>query len=160
MLLMGEAHAAAGARPPLVGVAAVGSVTLPGGDMPSRDTAPLDPDHAHFVLVPGDTWGAESKWIAAVATALAAGAPSVTVLVNGGEIAYADVERSVAVARPVLVIAGSGRTADEVAAALRGERADERATAMAASHVVAAVSWAKPEALARTLTAILTEPAR
>ena len=71
MRLLGEARSDAGAGFPLVGVAAVGTVTLPGGQPPQDDAAPLDPDHSHFVLVPGDDWGAESSWIARVATALA-----------------------------------------------------------------------------------------
>jgi hypothetical protein len=75
----------------------------------------LEPHHTHFLLVPGDRWGDESPWIARVATLLAGEAPSVTVLVHGGEISRQDVAHSLAAGRPVLVIAGTGRLADELA---------------------------------------------
>jgi SLOG in TRPM, prokaryote len=160
MRLLGEARSDAGAGFHLVGVAAVGTVRLPGGQPPQDDAAPLDPNHSHFVLVPGDDWGAEADWIARVATALAGDRPSATVLVNGGEIAYADVGRSLDAGRPVLAVAGSGRTADELAAALQGDPADERAVALAESELVEAVPAGDPSGLARTLAAALTEPRR
>lgn len=162
MRLLGEARSdgRAGAGFHLVGVAASGTVTLPGGQPPRDDAAPLDPNHSHFVLVPGKDWGAESSWIARVATALAGDRPSATVLVNGGEIAYADIGRSLDAGRPVLAVAGSGRTADELAAALRGDPADERAVALAESKLVEAVPADDPSGLARTLAAALTEPRR
>ena len=62
-----------------------------------------------------------------------------TVLVNGGEIAYADAEASIAEGRPVVVAAGSGGTADVVAAAARGASTLERAQALADSELVRAV---------------------
>ena len=88
MRLFGEVRSDADLDFPLVGVAAVGTVTLPGSQLPQEDAAALDPDHSHFLLVPGDEWGAEAGWIARVATVLAGDAPSATVLINGGEIAY------------------------------------------------------------------------
>lgn len=159
MRLLGEARSAAGAGFPLVGVAAVGTVTLPGGQPPQDDAAELDPHHSHFILVPGEDWGAEAAWIAQVATALARDRPSATVVVNGGDIAYADVQRSLDAGRPVLTVAGSGRTADELAAALHGDPADARAVALAESDLVEAVPADDPNRLARTLAAALAEPA-
>jgi hypothetical protein len=158
MRLFGEVRSDADLDFPLVGVAAVGTVTLPGGQPPQDDAAVLDPDHSHFLLVPGDEWGAEAGWIARVATVLAGDAPSATVLINGGEIAYSDVERSVAAGRSVLAVAGSGRTADHLAAAVRGDPADERAVALAESDLVQAVPAENPGRLAHTLAAALTEP--
>lgn len=138
MRLMGEAEGA-GDDFPLVGVAAEGTITMPGTSGAS-DTAHLEANHSHFVLVPGDHWGDESEWIALVATAIAGSQPSATVLVNGGETAWRDVEASVAARRPVVVVDGSGRTADDIAAALRGARHDERGYRLAASGLVEAVS--------------------
>jgi hypothetical protein len=94
-----------------------------------------------------------------VATVLAGDAPSATVLINGGEIAYSDVERSLAAGRSVLAVAGSGRTADHLAAAIRGDPADERAVALAESDLVQAVPAENPGRLAHTLAAALAEPA-
>jgi hypothetical protein len=156
MRLLGEACSAAGADVPLIGVAAAGTVTLPGGQPPQDDAAPLDPNHSHFVLVPGKEWGAEADWIARVATDLADGEPSVTVVVNGGEIAYSDVERSLDAGRPVLTVAGSGRTADQLAAAVEGGPADERAVALVKSGLVQAVPADDPARLASVLTSVLT----
>lgn len=155
MRLLGEAHHAAAAATPLVGVAAVGTIIIPGDPAPDAEAAALEPHHTHFVLVPGDEWGAEAAWIADVAAAVASGMPSVTVLVNGGEIAYDDVERSIAAGRPVITLAGSGRTADQLAAALRGGAADPRARSLAASGLVGAVPMDDVAYVSRTLTALL-----
>jgi hypothetical protein len=74
-----------------------------------------------------------------VADTLSVGAGSVTVLVNGGEIAWVDVAQSVKAGRPVIVIGGSGRTADALAKALRGEAADERAKRLIAFELLQVV---------------------
>jgi hypothetical protein len=100
---------------------------------------PLEPHHTHFVLVPGTTWGEEAPWIARVATAVAGPRPSVTVLVNGGEIAWTDVAESVAAGRPVLAVAGTGRTADALVAALADGPQDDRAARLVATGLVLAV---------------------
>jgi len=157
MHLLGRARSERGATFPLVGVAAAGTVSFPGGRSEHDDAAPLDAHHTHFVLVPGRDWGVESPWIARVATELAGGSPSATVLVNGGEIAYEDVEHSLAAGRPVLAIAGSGRTADELARAVQGGPADERAVRLAASGLVRVVEAGDPGALARALGAVLQD---
>jgi hypothetical protein len=68
-----------------------------------------------------------------VATVLSGTKPSATVLINGGEITFVDALNSVIAGRLVMAIAGSGRTADLLATALRGETTDERARELAAS---------------------------
>lgn len=155
MRLLGESRAAAGAGFPLLGV--VGETTARSGpgsaDRPG--TAALEPHHTHFVLVPGSRWGDEVPWISATATALAAASGSATLLVNGGDIAYSDVAESVAAGRRVLVVTGSGRTADEIGSALRGEPADERALAPAATGLVRAAPVDRPEVVAAQLRDIL-----
>ena len=115
MRLAGDAHAAARASFPLVGVAAEATVVLPGAAPRSGD-APLEPNHTHFVFVPGSEWGDEVPWIGWVAAALAGRAPSATLLVNGGHLSRRDVEASVQAGREVVVVAGSGRLADELTA--------------------------------------------
>jgi SLOG in TRPM, prokaryote len=151
MRLIGETRAQFGASFPLVGVAAAGTVRLPGQPArPDVDTV-LEPNHSHFIIVPGDEWGAESPWIADTASVLAGGRPSVTVLINGGEIAYSDVERSVQARRRVVVVAGSGRTADAIAGALVGTMSDDRAERLAGTGLVDAVPLDDPAALATLL---------
>lgn len=137
MQMMGQARAQTAATFALIGVTPVGKVALP-DQIPDEVTA-LEPHHTHFVLVPGSNWGDESPWLARVASVLANGVPSVTVLVNGGEIASVDVLENLKVHRPVLAIAGTGRLADLLAAALRGEATDERACELVASGQVQAI---------------------
>jgi SLOG in TRPM, prokaryote len=156
MRLLGQARAEARASFPLVGVAAYQKVLLPGDGTEPADRAPLEKNHSHFVLVPGSSWGDESPWLSLVATELAGGAPSVTVLINGGDIAFHDVAHSISADRPVLVIAGTGRTADRIAAALDGDRTDERAAQLADSPLVTAVSRVEhPAAVRAALEALL-----
>jgi hypothetical protein len=91
MRLIGRARTRAAATFPLVGVPAAGTVRFPGKHWRARRRWPLkhpggrrrwplDAHHSHFVLVPGTAWGDEAPWIARVATELAGGWPSLTVL--------------------------------------------------------------------------------
>ena len=155
MRAMGSARSHTGARFPLVGVAAAGTVPAPGDVAEATAGTRVDPDHSHIVLVPGDAWGDESPWLSAVAAALSVGHPSVTLLVNGGDIAYDDVDRSLGAGRPVVVLAGSGRAADAIAAAAREPDADERARRIHASPLVRVVSLDDPEAVSGTVGSLL-----
>jgi hypothetical protein len=74
----------------------------------------LDPNHTHFFLIPGEDWGDESSWISKIATAIAGDRRSITVLINGGNISRHDVEYSLLENRPVFVMRGTGRMADEI----------------------------------------------
>ena len=115
MRLMGEARTAGGAGFPLLGVAPMGTVAVPGREPPVVGNPELEPNHTHFALVPGTEWGDELVWVDALAAELSAGERSVAVLVNGGALARQDIERSLAAGRPAVVIAGTGRLADELA---------------------------------------------
>lgn len=158
MRLFGEAYSALAATFPLMGVASAGTVQLPGQPPPRTDAAELEPHHTHFVIVPGDEFGAESPWIARTATVLTRGAPSITLLLNGGQIAYFDAEQSVQAGREVVVVDGSGRTADALAAALAGARDDRRALSLVRSGLTRSVPIDDPAGLADVLTAALTHP--
>jgi SLOG in TRPM, prokaryote len=156
MRLIGRARADRGGTFALVGVVVHDLAALRGE--PSRwEAAELEPHHTHFVLVPGSGWGDEAAWLARLGSEVAHGAASVTLLVNGGEIAWADVEHSVEAGRPVIVVDGSGRTADVLAAALRGRSADDRATRLARSGLVRSVRIDDDESLARVLDTLLSE---
>lgn len=123
MQLMGQARAAIQANFLLIGVVVQSKAIVPNStETVDQDAAPLEPNHTHFLLVSGQDWGDESHWIAQVATRLAAGQPSTTILINGGMIALQqDVPNSLAQNRPVLVVAGSGRSADQLANAVTGK---------------------------------------
>jgi len=100
----------------------------------------LQKDHSHFIYVPGENWGDEVKWLAATATALTGAAaltgnvaPSATILINGGGIAWKDVEASIMAGRHVFVAEGSGRTADNISKTLAGTEINTRAIKLVAS---------------------------
>jgi hypothetical protein len=133
--LMGRARAESKGSFPLVGVVAE-ALAAPSGAAAEGDAAPLEPNHSHFVLVPGIRWGDEVVWIAQVAGLLAGDCPSLTLLVNGGDVSVDDVAESVRVGRPVLVVGGTGRAADTLAAALRDEAPNEQVRALASSPLV------------------------
>jgi len=152
---MGRARAAIGATFPLIGVAPTGLAILPGQDLPSEEAAYLEPNHSHFVLVPGAHWGEESSWIAQIASKLADGQPTLAVLTNGGEITWQDASENVHEGRLVIVIAGSGRTADVLASVLRGENRDQRAQKIIDSGLVQAIDLTTGrEELTRTIETI------
>lgn len=126
MKLIGQARREIGATFPLIGVCPFGKVSLPDDTEPPSDSTQLEPNHTHFVFIPGNNWGDESPWIVQVASELAAGEPSVTLLLNGGEITIKDAFHSVIAGRLVIVIAGSGRTADKLSSVMRGEPTKDR----------------------------------
>ena len=119
MAVIGKTRAENNYSFPLIGVAAEGTVTWPGrekGTLKQEERGPLDANHTHFILVPGENWGDESPWIAEAATKLACGHPSVAILINGGMISRdMDVPNNLKAGRPVFVIEGTGRAADEFA---------------------------------------------
>ena len=117
MASMGQAVAEQQRRSTLLGVAPAGVVTYPGKSsaMSGSESVPLDPNHSHFVLVETDKWGGETETMYELAKALSADRPSVAVLINGGSIAKSEVLHNVRQRRPIIVIEGSGRLADEIA---------------------------------------------
>jgi hypothetical protein len=128
MALMGRARRSTGAGFPLIGIAPQGAVAIDIGepvdkddedekdDKDSKDSkVRLDPDHTHFMLVPGDDWGDESPWISAVADRLARGRGTLMLVAAGGEITRLDVMHRLRTGGRVLVLAGSGGTADRLA---------------------------------------------
>jgi SLOG in TRPM, prokaryote/SMODS and SLOG-associating 2TM effector domain 1/Protein of unknown function (DUF4231) len=125
MAIIGQGVADRGHRSTLLGVAPAAKVTYPGG--PSADSvpdgAPLEPNHTHFVLVQDSDWGGEVGTMDALAQALAGDQPAVTILADGGPIAVDEVVRSVRRRWPILVLAGSGRFADQLVKLSKNERA-------------------------------------
>ncbi len=140
MQMIGQARAEISGKFPLIGVTPVGKVALP-GQIPPEEITALEPNHSHFVLIPGSDWGDESPWLAQVATVIAQGKPSVALLVNGGEISKKDVFHSLKENRHVLAVAGSGRLADALTAALNGETTEEGVRDLVASGLVQAIDF-------------------
>jgi hypothetical protein len=156
MRMMGQARRRTHGSFPLIGIVPEQMAILPGGTAAHPDAAELEPNHTHFVLVPGTYWGDESAWIAQLASALSDGYPSLTVLINGGEVTWNDASQNVGQGRPLLVVAGSGRTADALAAALSGKITDDRARKLVASGLMQAVDLRSSEDLSRVIHDILS----
>ncbi len=120
MKLMGQGVAKQQHRPLLLGISPAGNVTYPGKTTHKVDSekVPLDSNHSHFVLVESNEWGGETETMYELASVFSKGCPSVAILINGGAIAKNEVLYNVRQRRPVIVIEGSGRFADEIASML------------------------------------------
>ena len=122
MAMLGEGIAARGHKTPILGVSPFGKVTYPGKTeaVSDGDSAPLEPNHTHFVLV--DTscennggWGCETPLMYHLAAVYTKTLPALTLLVNGGNICKQEILHSVRLGIPILIVQGSGRFADELA---------------------------------------------
>jgi SLOG in TRPM, prokaryote len=144
---------------PCIGVAPLGAVTWPGRDGVETGAAglvPLEPHHSHFLLVEGASWGTETRALIELSQTLAAERPSLVVLAGGGEGARREVLAQVRRGRRVLVLAGSGRFADEVVAARHGGIAGDPVTAeVATSTSVTVIAAVEPAHLAARVRAAL-----
>ncbi len=118
MAAIGQARNKGRHKFPLVGVAVESLVNWPGE--PTDRSAGQDVFHWKRITPTLSSfladWGDESKSLADVGTAIAGDNPSVTILLNGGHIAKQDVAHSLVANRPVIVLSGTGRYADELAA--------------------------------------------
>ncbi len=124
MEMIGRGNAHQQPRSQLLGIVPEGRVMYPAADISraSGDKAFLDPNHSHFVLVKGSRWGDEITMMYGLAKELAQYIPVVSVLINGGNLAKQEVLQSVRLGWPLVVITGSGRLADEIAACWREQR--------------------------------------
>lgn len=143
MSLMGLGVASQNYQIPLLGIAPSGCVMYP-GHMDSIDDnikfnpktshsglALLDPNHTHFILVDSNDWGQETDLMYRLAQSLSSTNRTVTVLVNGGNIAKTEILNTVRAGWPIVLVEGSGRLADEIAAGLKDSdtvKSDEKLT--------------------------------
>ena len=124
--MMGQARQHISGRFNLIGVAPFHRVIFPIGMPPiasdEQEDPPvaLEPHHTHFFLVPGENWGSESRWLANFSSILAGHLPSMTLLINGGQVSLKDLKTNLELGRQVTIIAGSGRLADAVAGTISG----------------------------------------
>lgn len=125
--LLGQGFEKWGRTAPCIGVVVASLVRWPGRppawfpSVQAEELAPLEPHHSHFVFVEGAEWGEETAVMSALCRELSRGIPSLMVIANGGNILRNEVLNNVRQGREVLVITGSGRFADELAAVVRGE---------------------------------------
>jgi SLOG in TRPM, prokaryote len=111
MLLTGAARVSQPDNlPVLLGVAPEGLVSYPGG--PSAGV-PLDSGHSHFILVPGDQWGGETRMLIAVARAVAGSGPVVVIVAGGGPVTRLEIAEARQQGWPVLGVVGTGGAAED-----------------------------------------------
>lgn len=124
--MMGQARRAVGGGFQLVGVVPQGKAKLPSDPVADQDGArhDLEPNHTHFFLIPGANWGNESPWLADLASLVSVQQPSLTILINGGQVSFTDLQANLATGRRVVVLSGSGRLADSVAMAMADPQAE------------------------------------
>jgi hypothetical protein len=153
MALAGRARRELGRAVGLVGVAPRGRVATSDGNGGGQTI--LEPNHSLVLLVPGDTWGAESPWLISAARVLADGRPVVAVLFDGGPIALSEARECAMQGWPLIAVAGTGRSADLLA----GQPAESGSADVlehADVHVVQASGGAAP--LEAELRALLVSP--
>lgn len=159
MQMIGDARQKLAYSFPLVGVSPAGKVKYPGKDGTEEQTD-LEDSHSHFVLVETDDWGGESETLINLTRAIAAGQfKAVGVLINGGAIAMKEVFLATTQGPhrlPIIVLEGSGRTADDVATALRtGKTNREILKAIIEGGEIELVATSDgPEAMAKMLDKI------
>jgi hypothetical protein len=140
----GKARRASGNKFVLLGVA-------PAVDVPPRGTTPTDPNHSHIVTVADpsapavDAWGTETDTMYWLFKRIAAGRPSVAVLVNGGKIALKEVRANIDAGRVVITVEGSGRAADAIACLVKGAAAPDGEVADLCGHAQSLGLPGRPE---------------
>lgn len=129
MDMMGDARRKHKYNFPLVGVAPLQRISFPGFDGANTE-AELQDGHSHFVLVEADNWGDESDMIVGLTKRIADhgnAVPMVGILINGGKIAEREVYLASAEGEnrmPLIIVDGSGRTADSISNAFKTQQSD------------------------------------
>lgn len=136
---------------PCIGVVPAGRVIWPEraarADRGPEDEelVPLEPHHSHFLLVATDEWGAETEAMLSLADALSADCGSLAVLAGGGAGSRREILGHVRAGRPVIVLAGTGRFADELAGVIGGGSPSDPETAeIASADLITVVDSAEP----------------
>jgi SLOG in TRPM, prokaryote len=114
--LMGVARAKTNGTFPLIGVVPFETVSYPGGAT-GEHLAAIDPNHTHFAMVEGGSWGVESRLLVNLGRSVSL--RRVALLINGGEIVRKEALMHARAGNALLVVSGSGRVADEIAEALK-----------------------------------------
>ena len=125
MQILGNVIAERQDSPCALGVAPIEKVTYPGKTETADggERAALDPNHSHFILTPTSEWGSETETIFdmtallsdCVAESVEARSRVVALLANGGGIAKEEAYRCAWQGWNLVILAGTGRVADEIA---------------------------------------------
>lgn len=120
MQMVGDSRKRGKYRFPLVGIAPLSVVKFPGYENLSAE-AELEDSHSHFVVVEGESWGAESALIQDLSRCLSGYGtyPMLGMLINGGNVALGELKMAIEKRIPMILLEGSGRAADQVATAIK-----------------------------------------
>ncbi|MEJ2857745.1 MULTISPECIES: hypothetical protein [unclassified Saccharothrix] len=129
------AEALEGRWPRLVGVAPSGRVAVEDAE-PGPGEQRLNANHDTVVLVPGSRWGEEVPALGRVVDAVSGRRPALAVLVGGDDTARPTLVEHLGRDRPLLVLAGTGGLADDIA---RGALGDDDLAVLARGGQVAVV---------------------
>lgn len=146
MLLAGRARADSGATFPLVGV-------VPEGVVGAR----IEPHHTHVLAVPGSAWGDETPWLFRLAQEIAGDRAVVAVLINGGPIARREIAEGLRLGRRIIIVAGTGRAADELAGASALGDGDDPERHTAETGLLEVIDADQPDTLRARLLSELRE---
>ncbi|WP_121809499.1 DUF4231 domain-containing protein [Mucilaginibacter kameinonensis] len=138
MRLMGQSLSDRKSEAHLIGVAPAALVTYPHMEgTPATDSAPLEPNHDHFILTPGNVWGDETdtffdivsilleRDVVSLPTTKSKKQPpidkvkGVGLLIGGDTISRQEVLRAVRLGIGIILVAGSGGLADLLCNALK-----------------------------------------
>ncbi len=153
--LLGLALAAAEEKPAAVVGVAPGAL-LADGEVPAADgRPPIDPQLTVLVRAPGHSWGDETPPLSRIVSAIAGGHPAVALLVGGGDGTRVEVIEHLLRHRPIVVLAGSGRLADAVAAGLASSSDGDLRALVATGDIRVVDTTRSPSRLEETLSALL-----
>jgi hypothetical protein len=106
--LLGDVVSDLGFAGPVIGVVPAGKIDKPEG-------TPLEPHHTDIVMVEGDAWGDETPTMLALCRELDRRGPALALIAGGGEQTIVEIEGHLADHRPVIVLGGTGRSAEQLA---------------------------------------------
>ncbi len=116
MSLMGKALGRNG-RPAIhIGVLPAKAQTRDGSKLAEEM---LEPHHSHFVLINSHLWGDEVQPMYRLIRHFSIRTPIIALLINGGDVSLKEIQYCVKLGYKIIVFAGTGRLADEVALAIR-----------------------------------------
>ena len=106
--LLGATVAEIGFPGPVIGVVPAGKITPVNG-------TPLEPHHSHVLMVDVDAWGGETATMLEVCRALDGRGRALALVAGGGNQTMVEIDGHRTDRRPVIILAGTGRLADELA---------------------------------------------
>ena len=110
-------------RPPLVGFAPRPKVLAPSIEQIEENSVSLDQNHTYFILISDvEDWGGEVEYMFSFIEylVLEQNIPALQIIFNGGRITIKEVHYAVLQHRPVLLLEGSMRAVEVIAAVLDG----------------------------------------